>query len=81
MINKNIAKKIHEIRCALGYATKMQREKGWEDELKSMNYLIKDAKKYGVVGSGGFTYTKLKSGNIKITPDFSFIIRTPKKVK
>ena len=75
MKNKNIAKKIFEIRCALHYATKEQREKGWEDELKSMNILIKDAKKNGFCSCGGFTYTKLKSGNIRITPDFSFIIK------
>ena len=81
MINKNIAKKIHEIRCALHYATNEQREKGWEDELKFMNIFIRDAKKSGYCSCGGFTYTKLKSGNIKITPDFSFIIRIPKKDK
>lgn len=75
MKNKNIAQKIHGIRCALGYATKEQREKGWEDEFKSMNMFIKDAKKNGLCSCGGFTYTKLKSGNIRITPDFSFIIK------
>ena len=75
MKNRNVTKKIHEIRCALHYATKEQREKGWIDEWKSMNIFIKDAKRSGYCSCGGFTYTKLKSGNIKITPEFSFIIK------
>ena len=79
--NQNIAKKIHGIRCALNYATSKQREEGWKGELRSVNSLINDAKKHGAVSCGGFTYTKLKSGNVKITPDFSFITRTLKNDK
>ncbi len=75
MKNKNVAKKIYEIRCALHYATKEQREKGWIDEWKSMNHFINTAKKTGFCSCGGFIYTQLKSGNIRITPEFSFIIK------
>ena len=70
-----IAKKINKIRWALGYATKEQVKEGWEGELKSIKELIRIAQEGGECSCGGFNYTKLKSGSIKITPDFSFIIK------
>ena len=73
-INK-IAKVIHEMRCSLGYATPEQRTEGKEGELKSVESFLKYARKNGFCSCGGFNYTKLKSGNIKITPDFSFIVK------
>ena len=69
---------IHEIRKILGYATKEQVAKGWWKEMESVEHLIKEAKKHDIVSCGGFKYIKLKSGNIKITPDFSFIVRRKK---
>ncbi len=63
----------------MGYATKKQREEGWEEEMKSIGSLLEEAKIYGEVGCGGFTYKKLKNGNIKITLDFSFLFNNNQK--
>lgn len=69
-----IAKKIHAIRKALGYATKYQREEGYIGELRTMNYIIKDLKKTTWCSTGGFSYKKTKRG-VSIKPDFGFHIR------
>lgn len=83
---EEISKKIFEIRKAMGYATDTQIKEGWQGEMKIVKFLIKDARKlkredYECVGCGGFTYTKSKSGDIKITPDFSWIVKRDKKLK
>ncbi len=76
---ERISKKIFLIRVAMGYATKTQREEGWEEEMKTVKYLLKEAKVRGEVGCGGFTYTPLKNGKIRITPDFSFLFNNNQK--
>ncbi len=76
---ERISKKIFLIRVAMGYATEKQKEEGWEEEMKVVKFLLNDAKIYEEVGSGGFTYKRLKNGNIKITPDFSFTFNNHQK--
>lgn len=76
---EKISKKIHDIRKALGYATKEQVKKGWKEEMKSVKYLIKEAQRQKCeIGCGGFKYIymKTKKGEyVKIAPDFSFRVR------
>jgi hypothetical protein len=75
---ERLSKKIFKIRVALGYATDYQIEKGWKYEMESVKMFIKDANKYGFCSCGGFNYSKLKSGNIRITLDTSFLYRIKK---
>ena len=71
---EEISKKILNIRKAMGYASQ---DEEWESEYKSTLELIGHAKrlKYECVESGGFRYECQKSGNIKITPAFSWIVK------
>ena len=78
---EKLSKIIHKIRKALGYATKTQIEEGWEDEMKGVEYLIKEARKTKVgeyVASGGFRYIRNKN-SIRIEPDFSFRVNNDER--
>lgn len=75
---EKISKMIFDMRCTLGYATKQQRKEGWKQEMKTVKMMVRDAPLNGTASTGGFIYQRLKSGSVRITPNFSWIVRKKK---
>lgn len=70
---KETARKIHEIRKAMGYSTKEQRAEGPAGELKFVEEMIKNLKKDNIINCGGFSFELSPSGkSVIIKPDFKF---------
>ena len=68
-----IAKRIYDIRKAMGYSTKKQRAEGPEGEIKFIEDMVDGLKKEEIHSSGGFSYKFSPSGKtVIITPDFKF---------
>jgi len=75
-----ISKQVFEIRKALGYATPYQIEEGWEGELSTVKSMInRTNQKSSGHSTGGFTYTIMKSGSVKVSPEFNWIVK-PKDI-
>lgn len=73
---EKIAKRIYEIRKAIGYSTREQRAEGFIGEVKFIKSMIKNLEKDLIHSSGGFSFKLSPSGkSIIITPDFRFILK------
>lgn len=73
---EKIAKRIYEIRKAIGYSTKEQRAEGPVAEIRFIKSMIKGLEKGLIHSSGGFSYKLSPSEkSVIITPDFKFILK------
>ncbi len=68
-----IAKRIYDIRKAMGYSTKEQRAEGPKGEIKFIEEMVKGLEKGCIHYCGGFSFEFSPSGKtVIITPDFKF---------